>query len=103
MNYKTKLLFLGILLLTISSAVAQISPGDLSRAHAGLDGVSNCTKCHTVGNKVTREKCLSCHKEIQANITANKGYHASAEVTGKQCTVCHNEHHGRNFQLVRLD
>lgn len=104
MNCKTKLLILGILLLLIPRAVAQISPGDLSKAHAGLEGVSNCTKCHSVGsNKVTREKCLSCHKEIQANITAKKGFHASAEVTGKQCTECHNEHHGRNFQLIRLD
>lgn len=103
MNFKTILLTAGILILMISSAFAQKSPGDLSRAHASLDGASNCTKCHTVGNKVTREKCLSCHKKIQANIAANKGYHASADVTGKQCTVCHNEHHGRNFQLARLD
>ena len=103
MKLKKELLTLGLLILFISGAAAQISPGDLSKAHAGLDGVSNCTKCHTVGNKVTREKCLSCHKEIQSNIAANKGYHASAEVTGKQCTACHNEHHGRNFQLVRFD
>lgn len=85
------------------NASAQISPGDLSKAHAGLDGVSNCTKCHSVGNKVTREKCLSCHKEIQANINAKKGYHASSEVSGKQCAECHNEHHGRDFQIIRFD
>ena len=103
MNFKKKLHVLGILILLSFNAIAQISPGDLSKAHANLEGVSNCTKCHAVGNKVTREKCLSCHKEIQLNIAANKGYHASAEVTGKQCSICHNDHHGRNFQLVRFD
>jgi len=103
MNFKRTLSTLIAVVVCILMAQAQISPGELSKAHAGLEGVSNCTKCHVVGNKVTREKCLACHKDIQANIVAKKGYHASAEVTGKQCVVCHNEHHGRNFQLVRLD
>ena len=85
------------------AAFSQISPGELSKAHAGLEGVSNCTKCHVVGNKVTREKCLTCHKDIQANITTNKGYHASSDVAGKQCAACHNDHHGRNFQIARFD
>jgi hypothetical protein len=82
---------------------AQISPGDLSKAHANLEGVSNCTKCHEIGNKVTRAKCLDCHKEIKANIAAGKGYHASAEVAGKECSTCHNEHHGRSFQVIRFN
>ena len=83
---------------------AQISPGDLSNAHASLEGVSNCTKCHEVGNnKVSRAKCLDCHKEIKANIQAHKGYHASVEVTGKECAVCHNEHHGKTFQITRFN
>jgi len=97
---------LSIIIVFIFSAItanAQISPGDLSKAHAKFEGISNCTKCHGVGNKVTREKCLECHKEIQANIAANKGYHASKEVTGKQCVTCHNEHHGIEFQLIKLD
>ncbi len=82
---------------------AQISPGELSNAHSDLEGVSNCTKCHSVGNKVTKEKCLDCHKEIRENIISKKGYHASAEVTGKECAACHNEHHGRNFKMIRFD
>src|SRR5665647_3163033 len=82
---------LGIFVLLGYNVSAQISPGDLSKAHAGLEGISNCTKCHDVGNKVTREKCLACHKEIKANIAAHKGFHASAEVGNKDCFVCHNE------------
>ncbi len=82
---------------------AQISPGELCKVHADLEGVSNCTKCHDAGNKVTLEKCLDCHKVIKANIDSKKGYHASAESLSKECAVCHNEHHGRNFQIIRFD
>jgi len=103
MKLKELLLILGFFFLCIFQVTAQISPGDLSNAHAYLEGVSNCTKCHDVGNKVTREKCLACHQIIKTNIQARKGYHASPEVTGKECVVCHNEHHGRNFQIIRFD
>lgn len=84
-------------------AFSQISPGELCKAHADLEGVSNCTKCHTVGNKVSREKCLECHTEIKANIDAKKGYHASSDVVGKNCAVCHSDHHGRDFQVIKLN
>lgn len=103
MKQKIIVALLGIFILLGYNASAQISPGDLSNVHAYLEGVSNCTKCHSVGNKVTREKCLACHNDIKVNIAAKKGYHASADVTGKECVVCHNEHHGRNFQILRFD
>jgi len=82
---------------------AQISPGELSKAHGSLEGLSNCTKCHDVGNKVTRAKCLNCHKEINLLIVSKKGLHASSEVAERECYVCHNDHHGRNFQIVKFD
>ncbi|MEI7504046.1 MAG: cytochrome C [Paludibacter sp.] len=100
--YKKLSIFVLFILLG-SSAFAQISPGELSNPHAYLEGVSNCTKCHDVGNKVTREKCLACHDDIRQSIVTKKGYHASSEVTGKACMVCHNEHHGKNFQIIRFD
>ena len=58
----------------------QISPGDLTSAHAHLEGISNCTQCHVLGDKVTNDKCLPCHKEINTRIQQRKGYHASSEV-----------------------
>ncbi len=88
---------------TALEATAQISPGDLSKPHEYLEGITNCTKCHILGNKITGEKCLDCHTEIKERISAGKGYHSSAEIKGKQCIECHNEHHGKNFQLVRLN
>ena len=53
--------------------MAQLSPGDLTTAHADLEGMSNCTQCHDLGNKVTNAKCLECHKEIKALITRKEG------------------------------
>ncbi|MDP4240913.1 MAG: cytochrome C, partial [Bacteroidota bacterium] len=102
MKLKELLFILGLFFLN-TYAIAQKSPGELSNAHAYLEGVSNCTKCHDTGNKVTREKCLVCHQIIKTSILARKGYHASAEVTGKECVACHNEHHGRTFQIIRFD
>lgn len=92
-----------ILMLLLVSFRAQLSPGELSNPHSHLEGISNCTQCHVLGNKVTNEKCLKCHTAIQERIKAQKGYHASAAVKGKQCFNCHSDHNGKNFQLIRLD
>ncbi len=85
------------------SLSAQLSPGDLAGPHSRLEGISNCTLCHILGNKVSNDKCLGCHSEVKERITLRKGYHASSDVNGKQCIVCHSDHNGKNFQLVRLD
>jgi hypothetical protein len=84
-------------------AYAQISPGALSKVHSHLEGISNCTKCHTLGDKVSNEKCLACHTELKVRIDQKKGYHVSAEVKSKQCASCHNDHHGLTFQIIRID
>jgi hypothetical protein len=92
-----------VMMLSVLRAIAQLSPGDLSNPHTHLEGMSNCTQCHVLGNKVSNEKCLVCHKEIQERINLQKGYHSSSDVKGKLCIVCHSEHNGKNFQLIRLD
>lgn len=86
-----------------SAVLAQISPGKLASAHAHLEGISNCTQCHTLGNKVTNEKCLNCHVELKSRIEQKKGYHFSYELRSKKCVICHNDHHGENFQLIRFN
>lgn len=91
------------LLIFVLLVSAQISPGKLADSHAHLEGLSNCTKCHVLGEKVSNEKCLDCHKEIATRISAQKGYHASAGVRTKDCIKCHSDHHGRNFQMVHFD
>lgn len=102
----TKIYFITAVILVLintANSYAQLSPGDLTKAHANLEGLSNCTKCHVLGEKVTNEKCLDCHKEINSLIQKNIGYHASSEARNKNCSKCHSEHNGRDFQIIRFD
>jgi hypothetical protein len=92
-----------LLLFLNQNTVAQLSPGKLSKAHSKLEGMSNCTQCHTIGDKVSNQKCLACHKELNARVSKNKGFHVSAQVKGKDCITCHSDHHGLNFEAVRFD
>jgi len=85
------------------SGFSQISPGELARVHSHLEGMSNCTQCHILGEKVSNVKCLACHTELKVRIDQQKGYHSSAEVKGKQCITCHSDHHGLNFLILRFD
>ena len=89
--------------LFLSPVYGQISPGDLTTAHAKYEGISNCTKCHVLGKQVQASKCLDCHTEIKKLIDKNLGYHSSGEVKKKECWDCHSEHHGRNFRIVNFD
>ena len=82
-------------------AIAQISPGELSSAHAGLEGLSKCTSCHSLGKTISSQKCLTCHTELASRISARKGLHA--RYAGKECVECHKEHHGRDFSIVHFD
>ena len=91
------------MLVTTTQLKSQLSPGDLTHAHAELEGMSNCTQCHDIGNKIPNGKCLACHEEIQELLDLNKGYHSSDEVRNQDCIICHSEHHGRNFDMVRFD
>jgi len=79
-------------------AYGQLSPGDLHRSHAFLEGVENCGKCHSPDRRNLSEQCLECHTAIKERQMKGSGLHASAEY--KQCELCHSEHHGRDFKLV---
>lgn len=99
----SRLFYITLLTMLSLRALGQLSPGELSKAHAELEGLANCTQCHEIGKKVSNDKCLSCHQEVRKRIDQGKGYHFSREVRGKDCASCHSDHHGRNFDMVRLD
>ncbi len=84
-----------------SIVFAQISPGDLFKGHQHLEGMDNCTNCHTVGRTLSNDRCLDCHKEIQSRVAQKKGFHQT--VVSKQCVECHKDHHGREFSIIRFD
>jgi hypothetical protein len=94
---------ISLFLLLGLSSFGQISPGDLSKSHSDLEGMSNCTLCHDLGDKVSNKKCLDCHKDIQSLLNANRGYHANSKVRKQDCFECHSEHHGLKFDMIRFD
>lgn len=77
------------------------SPGPLSRPHADLEGLSNCTECHPAGGQLSAETCLLCHKELEGRWKRGAGYHGRLPAEKKgTCEACHHEHQGRDFALV---
>jgi len=79
------------------------SPGELSKSHASIDSQNQCLSCHEETDwSLSPAKCLGCHEhdDLQSQIRAGKGLHASAKVKGKLCTTCHHEHRGRGFDLM---
>ena len=68
-----------------TAAVAQISPGPLSRAHAKLEGSTHCLDCHASDKGVAPDKCLGCHEELRRRVSGGKGLHARPEASSRGC------------------
>lgn len=92
-----------LILLIAGTIRAQISPGDLTTSHSDLDGMSNCTKCHELGETHVKEKCLDCHNEIKSLMDQNRGYHSDNSVKIFECNECHSEHNGREFDMLHFN
>jgi hypothetical protein len=93
------LLPLALALIPASAAGDLFSPGPLSRAHADLEGIRSCTRCHEAGEKLAEAKCLSCHGEVKERIAGGKGLHGRLAPPDRSCDRCHAEHRGRDFDL----
>jgi hypothetical protein len=77
---------------------AQLSPGKLSRPHAELEGIKNCSQCHARKAQISAERCLSCHQLLKERIDQKKGLHANEGY--ETCQSCHVEHQGENYSLI---
>ncbi|HMB69735.1 MAG TPA: hypothetical protein VKU85_10505, partial [bacterium] len=82
-------------------AAAQISPGPLARAHEDIEGVTNCLKCHGIGEHVVDDRCLECHQAIEWLREQRRGLHGLE--AGSDCVRCHREHGGRDFDLIHWE
>ncbi len=101
MDFLNKSFLTGLLLWTataVSPLFGQLSPGELHRTHAKLEGLENCTQCHVTRGKLSAQKCLDCHHLLADRIKEGKGLHATDEY--KKCETCHVEHHGREYKLI---
>ncbi len=79
-----------------------LSPGELAKAHRHLEGIDNCTQCHSSEKEIDPEKCLTCHKSIGTDWKAETGYHGWLKKNEKKtCIQCHSDHNGLSFEMVR--
>jgi hypothetical protein len=102
MNNKVRLiaslLFVAIIFVFFERAWGQLSPGELSNAHAALEGLKNCDNCHDSQKQISADKCLACHAVLKKRILAGRGLHAHADY--QKCENCHVEHQGLNYRLI---
>ncbi|MBN2524921.1 MAG: hypothetical protein JXR76_00920 [Deltaproteobacteria bacterium] len=83
------------------NAAGQVfSPGKLSNAHAQWDSLNHCDKCHTPGQKIDRQKCLTCHRPLAERIRKQQGFHGQKQIRKQRCEKCHPEHRGQEASLV---
>ena len=92
----------GALLVFAAPASAQlISPGKLAGVHAELEGIRNCTQCHTLGQRgIEPAKCLSCHEPIRDRIRRDEGLHANVS---RACANCHADHRGETADIAAFN
>ena len=99
---------------TTPAALAQslferlVSPGPVVEGHAKVE--KDCALCHEPFSRKSQSRlCLACHKDSTAgDIAADRRMgtrlHGRQPDAAKQdCTQCHTDHKGRNFDIVLLD
>jgi hypothetical protein len=78
------------------------SPGPLARSHAALEGDAHCSDCHSVGGRVSDDKCLVCHDDVGRSLKSKTGLHGR-KFAGRPCASCHVDHRGEDQVLARWE
>lgn len=76
-----------------------VSPGPLSRHHAEVSGITQCTACHDLGGGVSPTRCMECHEHVEQQVTSKTGFHADK---GQDCASCHPDHRGPDAALTEF-
>jgi hypothetical protein len=80
------------------------SPGPLSRAHASLEGLDKCNKCHQEQKGLSAKLCLDCHTELAARVNKGAGFHGRMQPAKREeCKSCHPDHRGLDFAMVEWE
>ena len=95
--FRTALALAAVIAASAAPASAQISPGELAKVHASIDGSAGCLKCHAPQKGVDPERCLACHTVVRDRVAAGRGLHARPEY--RKCETCHIDHQGRDTDL----
>ena len=108
------LALLAVIFLIVSVLVAGgalFSPGPVSasaprgRPLAGYtshaDFENACEECHAPWQGASDVRCLDCHTEVQAEVSAGTGMHGVMP-PGQACADCHFEHQGRDSSSTQF-
>jgi hypothetical protein len=80
-----------------------VSPGAVIEGHAKLE--RDCGQCHEPFSRNSQTRlCQACHKDIAVDRRTAARFHGRQPDAAKQeCTHCHTDHRGRDFDIVLLD
>ena len=80
-----------------------LMPGPVAEGHAKIE--EKCDACHTPFSQDTQDGlCLDCHKPVKTDVGKGRGFHGlSPLMKGVACNLCHDDHKGRDFDMVQLN
>jgi hypothetical protein len=80
-----------------------VSPGPVIAGHAKLE--KDCGQCHEPFSRKSQTRlCLACHEAIAADRRSGTHFHGrQSDAARQECTQCHTDHKGREFDIVLLD
>jgi hypothetical protein len=80
---------------------SMVMPGRLVQGHARYE--SQCGKCHQPFSKQGQSRlCLDCHRKVDEDVRGNRGFHGRSGVGRKKCTSCHDDHLGRDANIMEF-
>jgi hypothetical protein len=80
---------------------SMVMPGKLVQGHARYE--SECSKCHQPFSKQSQSRlCLDCHEKVDEDVRDSRGFHGRSGVGRKKCTGCHDDHLGRDADIMKF-